>query len=128
MSDIRTRLMAVCDRLDEYHKEAKAIKSQMADLESQGIICARLHWPKDKPGALELLYSSNSEYARATGRRRQYIGKDPLKQEAAKASIQRWKEHRKLGNHLGNIQRSILGVERRLDALEQVSMGYEVRW
>lgn len=118
MSDVRTRLMAVCDRIDEYHQEANAIKSQMDDLESQGLICASLHWPKDKPGALELLFSSNSEYARKTGRRRQYIGKDPQKQEAAKDSIQRWKQHRKLTEQLRLAKNIIISIERLIDRLE----------
>ena len=116
--EIRARMLAVCDKLDGLESEVKAIQAQMDDLEKQGIICARLHWRKDKPGALELLYSSNSEYAKRTGRRRQYIGKDPQKQEQAKASIQRWKEHKQLGSRLNLLERIIMSVDFRVSTLE----------
>lgn len=128
MKEIKQRLMAVVGRLSKLHKETEVLKKQIEDLENLGIINARLHWPKDKPGALELLYSSNSEYTLRTGRRRQYIGKDPQKQQAAKEAIERWRKHRKLLGQLGTIERHIYSIERRVDALEQVSKGYEVRW
>jgi hypothetical protein len=64
----------------------------MDELKEKGLIYAREHWPKDKPGSLELLHFKDSPYRKQTGRKRQYIGKRKGRIDAALKGIERQKE------------------------------------
>lgn len=118
---VTDRLMAVCDKLEELYHEANTIKSEMSQLEDQGMVCAKAHWPKDKPGAMELLYSTQSEYYKKNGRRRQYIGKDKQKIAEAKAAITRWHEHRDLRGQLSDVKSKIYDIENGIKRLERIA-------
>ena len=76
--------------------ELNEMEGQLAEMEKLGIIEAREHWPKDKPGALVLLYFTDSEHYRQTGKRKKYIGKKPERIAEAQMAMARFMEHGEL--------------------------------
>jgi hypothetical protein len=60
---------------------------------------ASLHWRRDRAGnrtMLELVHPSGSDYERANGRRREYIGTDPGNVAQARQRIKNYDEYQKL--------------------------------
>lgn len=130
--DFRTRLMAVCDRLDSLHEELTITRAQIAEIEAQGVSYATVHWRRqptvEQPGIMELLHPENSEYAQQHGRRREYIGTDPAKQAAARARIARWEEYRKAQGRAGYLKEKISDIQGRISMLEYCALGKQTQF
>ena len=97
-------------------KAALAAKqSEMAILEKAGLIYANEHWRSGK--YLYLIYPSHNGQ-----RERKYVGADPTKIEAAKASIRRANEYGQLATEAAQIERTLWqGSERLRDAVAYLS-------
>ena len=102
--------------LIEAQKAALAVKQkEMETLKDAGLIYANLHWRSGK--YLYLIYPSHDGQ-----RERKYIGADPAKIEAAKASIRRANEYGQLATEAAQIERTLQqGSERLRDAVAYLS-------
>jgi hypothetical protein len=97
-------------------KTALAVKqSEMETLKNAGLIYANVHWRSGK--YLYLIYPSHDGQ-----RERKYIGANPAKIEAAKASIRRANEYGQLATEAAQIERTLWqGGERLRDAVAYLS-------
>lgn len=102
--------------LIEVQKAALAAKqSEMETLKNAGLIYANVYWRSGK--YLYLIYPSHDGQ-----RERKYIGANPTKIEAAKASIRRANEYNQLASEAGQIERKLQqGGERLRDAVAYFS-------
>jgi hypothetical protein len=97
-------------------KTALSVKQkEMGTLKNAGLIYANVPWRSGE--YLYLIYPSHDGQ-----RERKYIGADPAKIEAAKASIRRTNEYDQLATEAGQIERTLqLGGERLRDAVAYLS-------
>lgn len=102
--------------LIEAQKAALAAKqSEMETLKNAGLIYANVHWRSGK--YLYLIYPSHDGQ-----RERKYIGANPAKIEAAKASIRWANKYNQLASEAGQIERKLQqGGERLRDAVAYLS-------
>ena len=102
--------------LIETQKAALVAKqSEMETLKNAGLIYANEHWRSGK--YLYLIYPSHDGQ-----RERKYIGANPAKIEAAKASIHRANMYDQLASEAGQIERKLQqGGERLRDAVAYLS-------
>lgn len=102
--------------LIEAQKAALAAKqSEMETLKNAGLIYANEHWRSGK--YLYLIYPSHDGQ-----RERKYIGVNPTKIEAAKASIRRGNEYNQLATEAGQIEKTLWqGSGRLRDAVAYLS-------
>lgn len=125
---IRGRLMAVCDRLDLLYEEIKITYEKIHELEAQGISEASIHWrrkgdPAGRPDQLELLHPTGSAYEKRTGRRREYIGTDPEKQQEAIARVRRWRAYQDAQGEVKKIKDKMTDIVGRIKHLEWTALG-----
>jgi hypothetical protein len=92
--------------IDELESKMAAVDAQMAALEKAGLIYATEHWRKDASGELKyfyLLYPQKPDEAR----RREYIGSDAAKIEAARAGMRRAQEFDGLAAKLATMRSQV---------------------
>lgn len=118
---IRSRLMAVCDQLDALYSQLQPMFDRLRELQAQGITEATIHWRE--PGMLELLYPAGSDYVARTGRRREYIGKDPAKQQEAIARVNRREEYLKLEKEINRTKYKMQEIIGKISMLEWAALG-----
>lgn len=112
--------------LHAQRQAAKDITEQMTALQEQGMSNATIHIRGDNDG-MELLYPTGSEYERSKGRRREYIGKKPEAQEAARARVQRFADHQTLGGQLHKTREKIRDIERQIERLHIIAKGGQAK-
>lgn len=105
---------------------AKQITEQMTALQSQGMSNATIHIRSDND-AMELLHPTGSEYEVSNNRRREYVGKKPEAQEAARARVQRFADHQNLGGQLHKTREKIRDIERQIDRLHMIAKGGQAK-
>lgn len=116
------KMAAVWLELSTLKATMETIAQDMAQLESAGMTSAKIHIRADN-GGMELLHHSGSEYEQKNGRRREYVGKKPEAQEAARARIQRFGMHRKLKDELAIKNHAIRLIEHEIDNLCMAALG-----
>lgn len=112
--------------LSNLHEQADNLVSQMAELQQAGMSNATIHTRSDN-GGMELLHPVGSDYEREHGRRREYIGKKPEAQEAAKAKVQRWHKHNALKTEWQTISSRCIEIERQIGRLETIALGRQAK-
>lgn len=102
-----TELMSLANGIkpliEALDSEMKTITTRMADLEALGLIYASEYWRKDSGGQPKYFYLL---YPLKQGdpRRRDYIGCDPERIEAARQGLARAKEYDALTVELGRLE------------------------
>lgn len=104
----------------------ETITQEMAQLESAGMTSATIHVRSDN-GGMELLHHSGSDYERQTGRRREYVGKNPDKQLEAKCRVKRYETYRTLKAELAVMQEKLRNIEYQVSRLEMVALGKQAK-
>jgi hypothetical protein len=124
---IRARLSTVCEALDRLYQQLQAVQVKISELEAQGLSEASVHWrrpPSDnQPGILELLHPAGSTYVAKHGRRREYIGTIPDRQQEALGRVERWAEYQKAKRAEFEIKEKMSQIETRISGLELVAIG-----
>jgi len=106
ITELSNILFAALDTLMAIYAEMDKIDQQIDDMRFMSKTNATMHWRPDSKGErtiLELLHPTGSEYEQRTGRRREYIGKDPEKiaeAKEAKKCYREWQELISRGKHL----------------------------
>jgi hypothetical protein len=130
MIDIKERLISIADRLDELKREQATIQAEIEELRKLGVSEATPHWRRKetngKAAILELLHSTGSVYEKRTGRRREYVGTNPEKIQAALDCIKRYDRFRKLNLDLQDKRRHIYRVEKGIDQLERLAFAEQI--
>lgn len=116
------KMAAVWLEISTLKDEAQAIEQQMKELERAGMVKATIHTRSDN-GGMELLHPTGSDYEKQTGRRREYIGKKPEAQRAAKARVERFHQHYTLKGELGRVTQRIKDIEHQISLLEMSALG-----
>lgn len=124
---IRSCVNRICDVLDGLYEQLNTVSLTISALEAQGVTEGKIHWRRrpfgDQPGILELLHPQESEYTRKAGRRREYIGTDPEKQQEAFAKIKRWKTLQEAKSEQRRIRDKMAEIERQISRLELIASG-----
>lgn len=120
------KMAAVWLELSNLHEKVNNLDLEMRQLEQAGIVNATIHTRSDN-GGLELLHPVGSDYEREHGRRREYIGKKPEAQAAARGRVLRYQQHSQLKHECQKTIEQIKIIERRIDALEQAAFGRQAK-
>lgn len=120
------KMASVWIELATLQEQAGDLMRQMEQLESAGIVNATIHTRSDN-GGMELLHPTGSEYEQRTGRRREYIGKKPEAQDAARAKIQRYHDHVKLKAQWQTVASKRIEIQRQIERLEIMALGKQAK-
>lgn len=126
IENLQDRFTAILDEVISIKREQNHIRAIISDLESKPITDAREHWRADRNGEytiLELLHSTDSQYFHETGRRREYIGKDPAKIAAAREARERHNEIARAKGLWKTTDDKIRGILRYFERLEYFAIG-----
>jgi len=123
---IRTRIIFICDAMDRLHERIEGLDLETKNLLQQGISQAVPYWmrkddPSGKPDQLELTHPADSDYYRANGTRREYIGVKPDKIAAALAAIERGRRVSILDEQIRRKKTRLRNIERQIGLLETMA-------
>lgn len=110
MTPLREYLNFIADDMAALDHQADQLTHALDLLRDQGITQATAHWRKKN--LLELVHPTGSDYHQRHGRRREYIGTDPVKIQHALDCIDRHNEYRVLLAERGEIYHKINKVSR----------------
>jgi intergrase/recombinase len=105
------------EMIDALESKIMEIISCMDKLNNAGLIYATVHWRKDTKGDPKYFYLLHPQKS-GEKRRRQYVGRDAVKIEAAQAGIQRAQEYAELSNSLRSLRNYASLVSRDLNEAE----------
>lgn len=112
--------------LSNIREQADNLVAQMAELENAGMVNATIHTRSDN-GGMELLHPTGSAYEKDNSRRREYIGKKPEAQEAARARVERWHKHVELKREWSRHQDKVRQIEYRIEYLYMAALGKQAK-
>lgn len=122
------RLIMIADGYDLLLFRLNQAKGKLDELSQAGMSQATIHIRSDN-GGMELLHPSNSTYEHEHGRRREYIGKDPIKQREARDRVERYQmseqlrqDIKRMNNIISTVNRSVSHIELQLFG-RQTEMG-----
>lgn len=128
IDQLQDRFVSIIDELIHLQRERIQLERMLSELKDQPITDANEHWRADRNGdntILELLHSTDSAYFKETGRRREYIGKDPARIAAAREARQRYNRVNKINSQLVTIDDKARGILRYFERLEYFALGMQ---
>jgi len=120
------KMAAVWLELSKLQEQADDLVNQMSKLENAGMVNATIHTRSDN-GGMELLHPTGSTYEQEFKRRREYIGKKPEAQEAARKRVGRWQKHRDLKAKWRITNGKIEDIKRQIQRLELLTLGKQAK-
>lgn len=120
------RMVPIWARLNNLQEQEQDLVRQMEELQQAGMVNATIHIRSDN-GGMELLHPTGSEYERATGRRREYIGKKQDVIEHAKARVDRYHTCQSLYGELSKTREKIKEIQHYMGRLEMAASGTQAK-
>jgi len=125
ITELSNILFAALDTLMAIHAEIEQVENEIEIKTMLPMTNATMHWRPDSKGErtiLELLHPTGSEYEQRTGRRREYIGKDPEAIQEAREAKKRYREFQELVSRKKQLEFNGDDLERRIMIVSDCSV------